>query len=62
MSIKTDTTLDTWGAFSEKTDDGDCAGDYLGDLDDGCHNVDTFIEGRRIECVGLNINALRGKN
>ncbi|ROW03692.1 hypothetical protein VMCG_05359 [Cytospora schulzeri] len=60
-AVKTDATLDVWGAYSEKTDDGDCSGDYLGDLDDGCHNVDTFISGKRIECVALNVNGM-GKN
>lgn len=58
-AIKTDTTIDTWIAYAEKTGDGgDCAGDVLGSLKDGCHNVDTLISGQRIYCVYLEANAL----
>ncbi|ROW01953.1 hypothetical protein VMCG_05590 [Cytospora schulzeri] len=62
MAVKTEATLDSWSAYAEKTDDGDCAGDLLGNLDNNCHPVDTFIEGRRINCVKLEINAMGRKN
>ncbi|KUI65965.1 hypothetical protein VM1G_02388 [Cytospora mali] len=58
-AIKTDPTFDTWFAYAEKPEDrGDCSDDLLVNFDDGCHNVDTFISGRRINCVNLDINAL----
>lgn len=61
-AIKTDRFSDIWYAFENTTachqDNGVDQDETLGTLKNDCHNVDTFISGRRINCIRLDSNAL----
>ena len=54
--------VDIWYAFEDTTachkGEGDDEDSALGTLDNDCFNVDTFISGRRINCVRLDSTAL----
>ncbi|KUI55779.1 hypothetical protein VP1G_03137 [Cytospora mali] len=61
-AINTDRFSDIWYAFEDTIacHEGDTVDEAsaLGTLKNGCHDVDTFISGRRINCVRLDSNAM----
>ncbi|ROV91500.1 hypothetical protein VMCG_09474 [Cytospora schulzeri] len=61
-AIKTHRISDIWYAFENTTachqDDGVDENRNIGVLNNGCHHVDNFVPGRRIECVRLDSNSL----